>query len=349
MKMADLKLKDLTKHFGSTVAVDRINLTVASGELVAFLGPSGCGKTTTLRMIAGFVEPTSGNVLVQGQEITNLPPNRRDMGMVFQSYALFPHMTVNQNVAFGLHARRVPRAAVQSRISDSLNLVGLTNLGDRYPRQLSGGQQQRVALARILALRPKLLLFDEPLSNLDAKLRVQMRHEIRRLQKEVGITALFVTHDQEEAMTIADRIVVMNEGRIEQEGPPADVYDFPKTRFVADFIGTANMFAGQVRAGEFHSESGLVFPLPPPPSPDGRASLAIRPENISLSTLPASGGLTGLVSRATRLGSITEYELVLPSREKIIVQEHGRALARHHEPGTSLQLQWRPEDLRIIS
>ena len=220
MSMTDLELIGLTKTYGSGAAVDNLNLSVAAGELVAFLGPSGCGKTTTLRMVAGFVEPTGGTIRVQGRDITGLAPNKRDMGMVFQSYALFPHMTVARNIAFGLHARRVRRSEVAPRVAAALDLVGLSGMEDRYPRQLSGGQQQRVALARVLALRPKLLLFDEPLSNLDAKLRVQMRHEIRRLQKEVGITALFVTHDQEEAMTIADRIVVINAGRIEQAGRP---------------------------------------------------------------------------------------------------------------------------------
>ena len=261
--MTDLELIDLTKTYGSLTAVDSISLTVATGELVAFLGPSGCGKTTTLRMVAGFVEPTGGIVRVQGRDITNLAPNKRDMGMVFQSYALFPHMTVGRNIAFGLHARRIPKSDIAPLVAAALDLVGLAGMDERYPRQLSGGQQQRVALARVLALRPKLLLFDEPLSNLDAKLRMQMRHEIRRLQKEVGITALFVTHDQEEAMTIADRIVVINKGRIEQAGAPAAIYDHPSTRFVADFIGVANLITGHVANGRFRSARGLELALPP--------------------------------------------------------------------------------------
>ncbi len=240
MSMTDLELIGLTKTYGSGAAVDNLNLSVAAGELVAFLGPSGCGKTTTLRMVAGFVEPTGGTIRVQGRDITGLAPNKRDMGMVFQSYALFPHMTVARNIAFGLHARRVGRSEVAPRVAAALDLVGLSGMEDRYPRQLSGGQQQRVALARVLALRPKLLLFDEPLSNLDAKLRVQMRHEIRRLQKEVGITALFVTHDQEEAMDLADQIVVMSHGQVEQVGGARELYDNPANEFVMTFVGEVN-------------------------------------------------------------------------------------------------------------
>jgi putative spermidine/putrescine transport system ATP-binding protein len=347
--MADLELIDLTKAFGSTPAVDRVNLSVAAGELVAFLGPSGCGKTTTLRMVAGFVDPTAGTIRVQGQDITDLAPNKRDMGMVFQSYALFPHMTVSRNVAFGLHARRVSNADIAPRVAAALDLVGLAGLGERYPRQLSGGQQQRVALARVLALRPKLLLFDEPLSNLDAKLRIQMRHEIRRLQKEVGITALFVTHDQEEAMTIADRIVVMNNGRVEQVGTPNDVYDQPETRFVADFIGMANLISGRVCQGRFQTARGLDVPLPAGvPLPEGEVTLAIRPEKIEMRRSREPAQLSGTVTRATRLGSVVEYEVVLPSQESIVVQEQGRAGVEQHEPGTLVELQWRPEDLRLL-
>jgi putative spermidine/putrescine transport system ATP-binding protein len=347
--MADLELIELTKTFGSTAAVDAISLTVPAGELVAFLGPSGCGKTTTLRMVAGFVDPTSGTIRVQGRDITELAPNKRDMGMVFQSYALFPHMSVNRNIAFGLHARRVPRSEVAGRVSAALDLVGLTGMGERYPRQLSGGQQQRVALARVLALRPKLLLFDEPLSNLDAKLRIQMRHEIRRLQKEVGITALFVTHDQEEAMTIADRIVVINKGRVEQAGSPAEIYDNPATRFVADFIGTANLISGEVSQRRFRSSRGLELPLPASvPMESGSMALAIRPEKIDIIQSPEAGMLTGTITRTTRLGSIVEYEVVLPSGDHMVVQEQGRAGVIQHEPGLVIGVRWRPEDLRIL-
>ena len=345
--MVDLELRDLSKTYGHTVAVDRVNLTVEGGELVAFLGPSGCGKTTTLRMIAGFVAPTAGSVRVQGRDITGEPPHRRDMGMVFQSYALFPHMTVRRNVAFGLHAHRVPRAEVAARVAAALELVGLEGLADRYPRQLSGGQQQRVAVARVLALKPKLLLFDEPLSNLDAKLRVQMRHEIRRLQKEVGITALFVTHDQEEAMTIADRIVVINQGRIEQVGTQAEIYDRPRTRFVADFIGTSNFIAGRAAGGRFRGVGGIDVPLPPDAGEGG--VLSIRPEKIDLGEPGRPDALlTGTIARATRLGGLFEYGIKLPTGETVVVQEQGRPGVERREPGSAVGLSWRPEDARLL-
>jgi putative spermidine/putrescine transport system ATP-binding protein len=319
--MVDLELRDLTKAFGPTLAVDRVNLTVEGGELIAFLGPSGCGKTTTLRMIAGFVAPTSGSIRVQGRDITALPAHRRDMGMVFQSYALFPHMTVQRNVAFGLHAHRVPKAEVASRVATALELVGLEGLAGRYPRQLSGGQQQRVAVARVLALEPKLLLFDEPLSNLDAKLRVQMRHEIRRLQKEVGITALFVTHDQEEAMTIADRIVVINHGRIEQVGTQTEIYDQPRTRFVADFIGTTNFLEGRIVAGRFRTAGGLELPLPPDcEREEGDRVLSVRPENIDIGIVGPGTLLSGTVARAIWLGGLFEYAIDLPCRVMVVLQ-----------------------------
>jgi putative spermidine/putrescine transport system ATP-binding protein len=348
--MSDLQLQALRKEYGATVAVDDLDLAVPDGEMVAFLGPSGCGKTTTLRMVAGFVSPTRGTIRVGGEDITDLPPNRRDMGMVFQSYALFPHMTVRGNVLFGLKARRVPKAEQAPRIAGALTLVGLAGFEERYPKQLSGGQQQRVALARVLALRPKLLLFDEPLSNLDAKLRVQMRHEIRRLQKEVGITSLFVTHDQEEAMTIADRIVVMNNGRIEQAGTPAAVYDEPASRFVADFIGAANLIPGRLGEGRFTSLRGLVLPAPPGVAPgDGRELvLSIRPEKVDVSGAPGPGLITATVARATKLGGTIEYLMTTSSGDSISVSKQDRSGHDRLAPGTEVGLSWRAEDARML-
>jgi putative spermidine/putrescine transport system ATP-binding protein len=348
--MSDLRLQGLRKTYGNTVAVEDLHLDVQDGEMVAFLGPSGCGKTTTLRMVAGFVAPTAGSIRVQGHDITELPPNRRDMGMVFQSYALFPHMTVRANVAFGLKARHVPKAEIPRRIAAALQLVGLTGFEERYPRELSGGQQQRVALARVLALRPKLLLFDEPLSNLDAKLRVQMRHEIRRLQKEVGITALFVTHDQEEAMTIADRIVVMNAGRIEQTGTSVEIYDAPQTRFVADFIGTANLIPGRVSNNRFVSSRGLDVPLPEGPVPEGHGEivLSVRPEKIDLLPIERADGLAAKVERMTTLGSLVEYLVRLPSGDSFVVQEQNRAGNNQYAAGDRVGLAWRPQDARLL-
>ncbi len=348
--MTDLELRHLTKTYGTTTAVDDVNLAVEAGELVAFLGPSGCGKTTTLRMVAGFIQPTAGEILVRGSDITDLKPNHRDMGMVFQSYALFPHMTVNRNVAFGLVARGMPSAEIAPKVGAALDLVGLTGFGERYPKQLSGGQQQRVALARVLALKPKLLLFDEPLSNLDAKLRVQMRHEIRQLQKEVGITSLFVTHDQEEAMTIADRIAVMNKGRIDQIGTPAEIYDHPRTRFVADFIGTSNLIDGRMAGGRFVSKSGLELPCSSPgPGNDLEAVLAVRPEKVELADASAQDALSGTVTRVTKLGGLIEYAVTLASGETFLIHQQDRSGSEIRVVGDGVALSWRPEDSRLLS
>ncbi len=327
--VAALRLVGLSKNYGDVAAVHDISLDIESGEFVALLGPSGCGKTTTLRMIAGFVRPNAGKILLGDIDVTSLPPERRDMGMVFQSYALFPHMTVQANIEFGLKCHRLARTERTQRIDEVLDLVGLTTMADRYPRQLSGGQQQRVALARVMALRPRLLLFDEPLSNLDAKLRLQMRDEIRRLQRQSGVTALFVTHDQEEAMTMADRIVVMSKGHVEQVGTPADVYDRPRTRFVADFIGAANFFEGKVEgAGSgrgFHCRSGLVLPLPA--DAPAASILAVRPERIAFVSSNHDRSIVGTVSRVRQIASVMEYLVTLHSGDVVAVQVQRRQAA----------------------
>src|SRR6187549_1599691 len=244
--MAQLDIHRLTKRYGEFHAVREVSLSVADGEFVVLLGPSGCGKTTTLRMVAGFIEPTAGNVKLGGSDVTQLPPWKRNTGMVFQSYALFPHLTVAQNVAFGLEMRKLPRPEIDKRVEEALALVRLGGFGARLPRQLSGGQQQRVSLARALAIRPDVLLLDEPLSALDAKIRLALRAEIRAIQKSLGITAIFVTHDQEEALSISDRIVVMNVGVIEQVGTPFEIYNFPATVFSANFVGSLNNANGEV-------------------------------------------------------------------------------------------------------
>lgn len=270
-------------------AVDDVNLTVNPGEFLTFLGPSGCGKTTTLRMIAGFEVPTSGEIHVDGVDMTKVPANERNMGFVFQNYALFPHIKIFDNVAYGLRIRNVSSAEIQSRVRDALAMVGLTKAENRYPSQLSGGEQQRVALARVLVLRPKVLLMDEPLSNLDAKLRLHMRTEIRRIQQELGITCLYVTHDQKEALTMSDRIMVMNRGHIEQLGTPMELYEDPATPFVADFIGQANLFKGTLehvdakgiavfRLGERTLLARISKQKPPEVGSEGL--LVIRPENL---------------------------------------------------------------------
>jgi putative spermidine/putrescine transport system ATP-binding protein len=244
--MTHLKLANISKEFSGTTAVEDFNLEVKQGEFVSFLGPSGCGKTTTLRMVAGFEIPTRGTITINGTDITNNAPNQRNVGMIFQAYALFPNMTVAQNIGFGLRIRKESESVIKDRVAEMLSLIHLENKADRYPYQLSGGQQQRVALGRALANQPQVLLLDEPLSALDAKIRVQLRSEIRAIQKKMGITAIFVTHDQEEALSISDRIVVMYEGKIEQVGSPFEVYNFPKTAFVANFVGTLNTASAEV-------------------------------------------------------------------------------------------------------
>jgi ABC-type Fe3+/spermidine/putrescine transport system ATPase subunit len=349
-----LLLEGLTKRYGDQVAVESLSLAVARGECIALLGPSGCGKTTTLRMVAGFVEPTAGRILLDGADITRVPANRRDTGMVFQSYALFPHMTVRRNVEFGLRCRRLAEDEVRRRTSETLELVGLGALEGRYPRQLSGGQQQRVALARVLVLRPKLLLFDEPLSNLDAKLRVQMRQEIRRLQQEVGITSLFVTHDQDEASAIADRIAVMNAGRLEQAGTPAEVYNEPATRFVADFIGVSNLIEGRVEAASdgrlvFRADAGGVFGARGQASAGARGALCLRPEKIDLVAPGVAGAREGVIRRAVRAAGVMEYAVGLAEGPELTVQEQLRHGVVPRDPGARVGVEMREEDARFLA
>jgi putative spermidine/putrescine transport system ATP-binding protein len=284
--MAYLELENVHKSYGPVKAVDSFNLKVERGELVSFLGPSGCGKTTTLRMIAGFELPTSGTVRINGADLTMVPPNKRNVGMVFQSYALFPNMTVGDNIGFGLKIARKPAAEIKKRVDEMLALIHMPGLGNRYPYQLSGGQQQRVALARALAFKPQVLLLDEPLSALDAKIRVSLRGEIRGIQRQLGITTVYVTHDQEEALSLSDRVVVMNEGRMEQVGSPFEIYNFPQTEFAAQFVGTLNTLSAQVRnvadkclvvdGQEIRSANALDGA-----ETDEHVSVSIRPERIS--------------------------------------------------------------------
>ncbi|MFT0890828.1 ABC transporter ATP-binding protein [Pseudochelatococcus sp. G4_1912] len=351
--MSDVSLQNLTKNYNGAIAVSDINLEVEKGEFIALLGPSGCGKTTTLRMVAGFVEPTDGRIIVGGNDVTRLAPEKRNMGMVFQSYALFPHMTVRKNVEFGLSCHNIPAQQRPERIEEVLRLVGLAEYGDRFPKQLSGGQQQRVALARIMAIKPSLLLFDEPLSNLDAFLRVQMRSEIRQLQRRIGVTALFVTHDQEEAMTMADRIVVMSKGRIEQVGTPSDIYDHPKTRFVANFIGSANFFDGRVEGSNgsavFQAQNGISLPLLENVPLDATANaLAIRPERIDIRP-PGEGLVEGRVLGSIQLGPMMEYTVGVIGGEAIRVQVQRRAGMPSYDHNQPVSLIWRPQDANLLA
>lgn len=296
------------------IAVDGISLEIEKGSLVTLLGPSGCGKTTALRMIAGFEFPTSGRILLDGQEINMLPPNKRNMSMVFQSYAIFPHLDVYENIAYGLNVQRLAKKAIEQRVREILDLVQLTGLEHRAPNQLSGGQQQRVALARALVMEPKVLLMDEPLSNLDAKLREQMRTEIRRIQRELGITSVYVTHDQLEAMTLSDRVVVINHGRIEQVGTPVEIYRHPASRFVADFIGRANFVTARIlhQTGthlelEIFGQKYSVPDIKDKYPPDSKVTLVIRPEMIKIKK--DIHPIKGVIRRANYLGDAIDYDV----------------------------------------
>jgi putative spermidine/putrescine transport system ATP-binding protein len=314
--MTFLELNGVQKRFGDVAAVSNFNLVAARGEFVSFLGPSGCGKTTTLRMIAGFERPTAGSIVIDGTDITDRPPNRRNVGMVFQSYALFPNMTVADNIGFGLRVRKTPRDRIRAKVSELLTLINLPDKGSRYPYQLSGGQQQRVALARALAIEPQVLLLDEPLSALDAKIRVALRKEIRTIQRQLGITTVYVTHDQEEALSLSDRVVVMSEGRIEQIAAPAEIYNFPATPFVASFVGTLNLLgANVVDASEGRVSVGGQEVRAARPIQEARngstVTLALRPESIELGEGGGSNRLRGNVEDVSFLGSIVRTRVRL--------------------------------------
>lgn len=314
--MAYLSLTNLTKQFGEAVVVDNFNLEIEKGEFISFLGPSGCGKTTTLRMIAGFELPTSGKITLDGVDITNKAPNQRNVGMIFQSYALFPNMTVAQNIDFGLKIRKMPAEEAKSRVDEMLSLVNLQEHARKYPYQLSGGQQQRVSLARALAIRPEVLLLDEPLSALDAKIRVSLRAEIRAIQKRLGITAIFVTHDQEEALSISDRIVVMNVGEMEQVGTPFEIYNFPETQFVANFVGSLNNADAEVvdPANGILSMSGVRFKTAEEDFANRKkgdqVKISIRPERFSFAAEPKKDNVVDcVIESVTFLGSVVRIQI----------------------------------------
>ncbi|OIJ65605.1 ABC transporter ATP-binding protein [Streptomyces mangrovisoli] len=318
---ATVEFRSLRREFGATVALDGLDLAVRPGEFLALLGPSGCGKTTALRMLAGFEHPTSGEVLVDGEDVTRVPAHRRDAGMVFQSYSLFPHLSALDNVAFGLRMRKVRTAERRSRAAELLELVGLADKGERYPHELSGGQQQRVALARALALRPRVLLLDEPLSALDAKVRLTLREEIRRLQRELGITTLFVTHDQEEALSIADRVAVMRAGRLEQCAAPAELYGRPATAFVAEFVGTMSRIPGRLDGGTVEV-LGQRLPVDGDVPAARDVDVLVRPEAVLVradedgtARVAATSFLGAAVRVMVRLGDGTEVKADVPAHE----------------------------------
>jgi len=336
--LAHVEIKGLRKVYGTTVAVDGIDLKVTKGEFLTLLGPSGCGKTTTLRMVAGLIEPTAGEIWVGGKLLsaadhTVVPPEKRNMGMVFQSFAVWPHMKVFDNVAFPLQNQRLPRTVIRERVLEALGLVKMNGLENRYPANLSGGQQQRVALARALAIQPDILLFDEPLSNLDAKLREEMRFELKEIQHRIGVTSLYVTHDQAEAMAISERIVVMSAGRIRQIGKPDEIYDQPCDQFTAEFIGLANHLPGRLTGESVVTLSGgqeLELDVSSAATPGAEVLITIRPHNIGLAKAVDGAGaarnrLTGVVDKVSYLGDRVDY--------RVLVGEH--ALRVQTQPGES--------------
>ncbi len=318
-----LQLVNLTKRFGTTAAVHEFSLDVQNGELMCLLGPSGCGKTTTLRMIGGFITPDSGDILIDGRSVLPMPPERRPTAMVFQRYNLWPHMTVADNIAFGLRLRHMPAPRIQQKVQETLDLVGLPQAGHRWPHQLSGGEQQRIAVARALVLEPKILLLDEPFSNLDARLRVRMREELKTLQRQVGITTVFVTHDQEEALTLADRIAVMNKGVVEQVDTPGTLYRRPQRLFVADFIGTMNFIRALFQRDRGAFVAGRVGITAQGGWSDGAAvRVAFRPEDVQLAD--GSEGIPATVRRVVNLGHYLEVTIECPGLDPIKVFTDGR-------------------------
>ncbi|MFD3157269.1 ABC transporter ATP-binding protein [Haloimpatiens sp. FM7330] len=354
-KSKGVNIKNLSKiYVGNNnkefKAVDNISVDIRPGEFVTLLGPSGCGKTTTLRMIAGFEIPTSGDIYLGGDRINDLPPDKRDSSMVFQTYALFPHYNIYDNVAYGLKLKKLSKDEIRQKVSDIIDLVGLKGMENRYPNQLSGGQQQRVALARALVMEPGVLLFDEPLSNLDAKLRVYMRTEIRKIQKKVGITAVYVTHDQSEAMSLSDRIIIMNKGVIEQVGTPKEVYYTPKTEFVADFIGTANFLDGKIKDVvdgkakiEVHGKE-LLVPYKGEKKSGDDCKLVIRPEAVIIGR---EGVLKGKVELATFMGEYQDYIVKINGLD-FKVQDYNPMVKEVFGEGDEVMLSFLPENVHIL-
>ena len=352
-----MELKNLRKVYGKTVAVDRVDLEIGKGEFMTLLGPSGCGKTTTLRMIAGLIEPTDGEIRVGGKLLSSpgakvVPPEKRNMGMVFQSFAVWPHMTVFENVAFPLHNVRMAKDAIRTRVHAALQQVKLAGLEARYPSDLSGGQQQRVALARAMAVEPDVLLFDEPLSNLDAKLREEMRFELKEIQRRIGVTSVYVTHDQAEAMAISDRIVVMSNGRIKQIGKPSEIYDNPRDPFTAEFIGLANLLPGKLtgeRTVVVADQQRLEIEGCVAAGAGAEVLLSIRPHHIKIESnredSAKSNRLIGIVEKAAYLGDRVDYRVMIGERVLRVQTEPGE----FHAEGTKVALLLPPDKISVIS
>jgi len=342
--MAFLELDRVAKQFGPQTVVDDFSLTVGKGEFISFLGPSGCGKTTTLQMIAGFLDPSRGAIRLEGSDLTIVPPAKRGLGIVFQSYALFPHMTAAENVAFGLEMRRVSRAERTDRVRAALAMVGLAGYEERFPRRMSGGQQQRVALARALVIRPSVLLLDEPLSNLDAKLREEMQIELRQIQRNVGTTTILVTHDQNEAMSLSDRIVVMNQGRIEQIGTPQETYERPVSAFVSQFLGKTNDFAATVdRTASPARVMAGSWSAPAPAGVAGPVTVSIRPERIGF----GDAGLAAKIVTRVFQGNHWLFQCESECGAMIVIRQNDGQ--KQPAEGEAVRLAWRPEDMSLRS
>jgi spermidine/putrescine transport system ATP-binding protein len=344
----DVRLEDVVKQFDDVVAVDGISVEIPRGSFFAMLGPSGCGKTTTLRMIGGFEEPTEGKIFLGDQDVVGLPPYKRDVNTVFQSYALFPHMSVEDNVAFGLERKGVPKAELRGRVAEMLELVGLHGFGKRKPKQLSGGQQQRVALARALVNHPRVLLLDEPLGALDLKLRKQMQLELKRIQNEVGITFVHVTHDQEEAMTMADTIAVMSQGRIEQLGPPQELYERPATAFVAGFLGVSNLLSGVVEGPDAVRLDEGTLVRASVNGRSGRVAAGVRPEKITIGQGGGANELPGTVSESAYIGVATQVVVSTAAGTVQVFAQNLDPGGRVPAPGTNVILSWSPESTFVV-
>ena len=350
--MSDVVLQSIVKRYDAMTAVDHVSLTIGEGELVALLGPSGCGKTTTLRMVGGFIPVTEGRILVGGRDLTHLPPNKRNMGFGFQNYALFPHMSVAENIAFGLEMRKLPKAEIAGKVKTALDRVKLSHLAERLPKQLSGGQQQRVALARALVIEPDVLLLDEPLSNLDAQLRHEMKTEIRTLQQQLGITTIFVTHDQDEALSVADRVVLMRNGRIEQQGAPDDLFGRPASRFAAEFMGVTNLLPGELAdVGRFRLASGEEVRVDPA-GVAGDLSLAVRPERLLLDGADDDhNALPAVVELATYRGLVIDYRVATASGLVLIARRPSPAVGGPAplQPGQPVRVSWHPDAGTLVA
>jgi len=352
-----VRLDRLTKRFGDVVAVDDFCLDIARGEFVTFLGPSGSGKTTTLNMVAGFLEPTAGEIFIDGEPMAYKPPHKRGVGMVFQNYALFPHMTVFDNIGFPLKIRKAPKSEIAQKVRNALELVRLPGHEDRYPHQLSGGQQQRIALARAVVFNPTVLLMDEPLGALDKKLREYMQLEVKHIQETIGITVIYVTHDQSEALTMSERIVVMDHGKPQQVGVPEDLYERPANRFVADFIGETNLLEASVKAvdGTYataETDKGMRLRIPAAPglAPGQQVHLAVRPERISFVDEERAGthSQLGVVEETIYLGELIKYIVSIAGGERLQLKQPNCMGARKHRPGDQVRIGWTISDTRVL-